>query len=195
MGQIIGRMMFGLMFCGLMGTVVLYTIDAQVRTSNSTPVIIVLTGLFTVLFGFASLMERPSGQQIAPGATQEDLHRAYQAGYELVDRQNQRQLDYQERAYQAQLATQERQHATTVNAFVTLSLADKQTVREALRAGIRLVQADRQLMLRFADGRTQPVSQFADMTPDKLRYMAAAQQSLQLGDGGNVVEAQYRELY
>ena len=185
-------LLFGIMFSSLMVGVILFTINTDVQNNRMTPVIMVFCGMFTIIFGMASLVETKPGDG---GAGKEDLHRAYQAGYDLVDRQNQRQFDYQERAYQAQLATQERQHATTVNAFVTLSLADKQTVKEALMAGIRLVEADRQLMLRFADGRTQPVSQFDDMTPDKLRYMAAAQQGLQLlGDGVNVTEAQYREI-
>lgn len=183
------------------GTVLAYLTVQTIQENRMTPVIIIFAGLFTVIFFFAGMVENHNNQQGADSGNiqADDLHRAYQQGYSALERNQERQ----ERAYQAQLAAQERQHTTTVNAFVALSLADKQLLCDALRAGIRLVEADRQLFFRYANGQMQSVSQLEDMTPDKCRYMAAAQQRLELaneasnGYGGNdrnVVEGVYREF-
>ena len=192
-------LLFGIMFSGLMVGVILFIINTDVQTNRMTPVIMVFCGMFTIIFGMASLVETKPGDG---GAGKEDLHRAYQAGYYLVDQQNQRYLEYQERAYRAQLAAQERQHATTVNAFVTLSLADKQIINRGLEAGMRLVTDSnhRHLLIQHRDGHTQNVAEFDDMTPTKLKYMAQAQERyLALPGPGPgpepyITEGQFREL-
>jgi len=203
--QTISKLLAIAFFTLEIGTVVGYLFVPAIQQNRMTPVFVVFAGLFCVVFFFAGMVEKHNAYQPQPQPQPtEELHRAYQAGYSALERNQERQ----ERAYQAQLESQERQHTTTINAFVALSMADKQLLCDALRAGIRLVEANQQLCFRYASGQMQPVSQLADMTAEKCRYMAAAQQRIELsnfmpaaaaagyqgGNMGNVVDAVYREM-